>query len=112
MNYQHKSLAEERWSKLSLADQLANIGAEVGRAAKWENKDEDLFESAVLRALELFDLTLHDSRWEGRLKEIARLKEVFLDGVDGGKEYKTSLLDLENYFMPFMIFSRNQAFSK
>lgn len=102
-NYLHKELAEGRWQKFSLAEQLANIGSEVGRAAKWQNRDRNIFEGAVIRALELFDLTLNDQRWRGRLREIARLRELFLYAADNDeKEYKTTLYDLEKYFMPFM----------
>ena len=98
----HQSLAEGRWQKMSLAEQLANIGSEVGRATKWQGKDEKTFDGAVARALELFDLTLEDPRWRGRSLEIGRLKEVFCDGVLGGKEYATALSSFENYFYPFM----------
>ena len=39
MNYQHKNLLENgRWFDLSLMEQMANIGAEVGRAINWKNK--------------------------------------------------------------------------
>lgn len=103
MFYLHKNAAEGGWQKMSLAEQLAHIGAEVGRSAKWQGKDEKLFYGAVTRALELFDLTLEDSRWRGgRLLEFGRLKEVFCDGVLGGMEYKTDLYELEKYFYPFM----------
>src|SRR3989344_3507906 len=102
MSYMHKNLAEGRWYNLSLAEQLANISTEAGRAAKWQGKDEKSFDGAVARALELFDLTLEDSRWRGRALEIGRLKEVFCDGVLGGKEYNTDLKDLDRYFYPFM----------
>jgi hypothetical protein len=53
------------------------------------------FEGAVVRALELFDLTLSDPRWRKRLKEIARAREVFCDAVHGGQTYNTTLEDLE-----------------
>lgn len=100
--YLHKNLAEGRWYQLSLAEQLANIGSEVGRAAKWQEKDKQNFEGAVNRALELLDLTLEDPRWRDRLLELGRIREVFCDGVLGGKEYNTNLSNLENYFYPFM----------
>ncbi|GAH13639.1 unnamed protein product, partial [marine sediment metagenome] len=82
----HKELASGKWFKLSLAEQLANIGSEVSRACKWQGKDENIFWGAVVRTLELFDLTLMDSRWRGRLREIARVREVFCDAITGGRE--------------------------
>lgn len=99
-------LGADRWQELSLAEQLGNIGSEVSRALHWRDKDEDLFRGAVERALELLDLTLGDSRWRGRLKEIARAREVFCDAVLGGKEYQNSLEDLDRYFFHFAMAAR------
>lgn len=103
----HKELASGKWRELSLSEQLANIGSEVNRASKWQGKDENIFWSAVERALELFDLTLQDPRWKGRLREIARAREVFCDAVTGGREYKSTLKDLEKYFFHFAFLSRH-----
>lgn len=97
----HKELAKGRWFQLSLMEQLGNIGSEVGRAARAQDKDTQRFYNAVLRALDLFDLTLEDKRWRGRLREIARAREVFCDAVYGEKEYDTSLAELDAYFMQF-----------
>lgn len=95
-------ISRERWSKLSLLEQFGNIGSEVGRAAKWQGRDEGSFWSAVTRALDLFDATQSDPRWKGRrVLEIGRAKEVFIDAVLGGQEYKSNLKDVENYFMQF-----------
>src|SRR3989344_619789 len=102
----HKELAAGRWFELSFNDQMGNIGSEVGRARKWRGKDEKIFQGAVERALDLFDLTLEDGRWKGRWHEIARSREVFVDAVFGGKEYKSSLEDLEKYFMQFALAAR------
>ena len=102
----HKELAAGGWSKLSLPEQLANIGSEVSRVQKWQRKDENIFWGAVERALELFDLTLMDPRWRDRLREIARVREVFCDAVTGGGEYKSTLEDLDRYFLNFAFLSR------
>ena len=96
-------ISKERWYKLSLAEQLGNIGSEVGRAAKWQERDEKSFWGVVSRAMELFDLTQNDQRWSYRRKELDRAREVFADAVLGGKEYKSNIRDLEKYFMPFAV---------
>lgn len=102
----HKELILGRWQKLSLCEQLANIGSEVSRALRWKDKDQKNFESAIARTFELFDLTLQDPRWRGRLREIARLREVFCDAITGGKEYKSSLKDLDRYFFYYAFCAR------
>ncbi len=103
----HKELAEGRWYKMSLMEQLGNIGSEVGRAKIYQDKnDKERFQKAVDRALELFDLTLADFRWRSRLLEIGRARDVFCDAISGGKEYDSNLSDLERYFMYFAIAAR------
>src|SRR3989344_1104130 len=95
--YFHTELAFGRWFELSLIEQLGNIGGEVSRARLAQGKDNARFERASDRALELFDLTLADPRWRGRLREIGRAREVFCDAVLGGKEYHSTLSDLDRY---------------
>ena len=105
----HKEAAAGGWARFSLDEQMANIGSEVGRAAKWQDEDISLFQGAVERALELFDLTLDDPRWKGKNDEIALAKEVFCDAVSGGQEYGSTLTSLEAYFLPFAFASRRQG---
>jgi hypothetical protein len=106
----HKDLAGGRWFELPLMEQLGNIGSEVGRAARWEGEDSKRFQGAVERALDLFDLTMEDVRWQsmskrpkGVLRELARAREVFCDIVYGEKQYGATLSDMEEYFMQFAI---------
>ena len=71
--------AAERWGQLELVEQLGNMGSEVERAIRaHEAGQADRFESALERALELFDLTAADPRWRGhRCQEILRVREEF-----------------------------------
>ncbi len=107
MAFIHKGLAAGKWQKLSLAEQLGNIGSEVLRASR--NKDENILSGPAERALELFDLTLDDPRWSGRYMEISRAREVFCDAVYGGKLYGSSLKDLVPYFDNFAIAARKNC---
>ncbi len=99
----HSSLASGKWFELTMAEQLGNIGSEVSRARRWQEKDEKLFVGAMERALELFDLTLQDPRWKHRLKEICRAREVLCDTAFGSRSYSTSLADLDRYFTQFAL---------
>ncbi|HEY4497866.1 MAG TPA: hypothetical protein VJC20_03900 [Candidatus Paceibacterota bacterium] len=102
----HQTLAHGRWRELSLCEQMGNIGSEVSRMLLWRDKGRSSFEHAQDRAFELFELTLEDPRWRGRLREIARAREVFADAILGGTEYQSSLEDLERYFFHFAYCAR------
>lgn len=106
MRTAHPDLAAGRWRRLSLVEQLGNVGSEVSRALRWRERDPRLFEGAMLRALELLDLTLQDERWSSRLKEPARARELLCDAWLGGREYRTELKDMDRYFFQFALAAR------
>jgi len=103
---QHRELAGGRWERLSLIEQLANVGSEVGRMLRWRGRDDRLMAGAFERALELLDLTLGDRRWRDRLREIARARELLCDAAAGGHDYGTTLEDLDRYFLAFAMAAR------
>ena len=105
--HRHKEQAAGAWQKLSLAEQLANVGSEVGRMRRWAGRDERLMTAAFERALELLDLTLADRRWRNRLREIARARELLCDAAAGGKEYGTTLDAMDRYFLAFALAARS-----
>ena len=104
----HAGLASGRWFTLPLADQLANAGADVGRAIRAKAAGDDVrFASALDRSLELLDLTMADPRWVGpRLREIARVREVVCDFLVGDKVYGSTSESLDACFMAFAFASR------
>jgi hypothetical protein len=108
MNQERKSLAEGRWLKLSLAEQLGNIGSEVERAINWKKEGgSNQMTKALHRGLDLFDLSLQDKRWKyPRLKEIARAREVVCDFLVGDNEYGSDEKFLNDYFMQFAVAAR------
>lgn len=103
----HKELASGKWFALTLAEQLANIGSEVERAISWREKGNmGRSDRAAERALELIDLTVEDKRWNGRLKEILRMREVLCDVFFGDNAYDTSFDFLQKYFLYFGLLAR------
>ena len=103
---QHKNSARGRWYEFTPNEQMANIGSEVSRARLAQGLDEARFWGAVIRAQELFNLTFLDRRWGNRLKELGRAYEVFCDAILGGKEYGSTLADLDRYFTYFALSCR------
>lgn len=100
MPTQHTSLAAGRWQQFTLAQQLGHVGSEVSRACKAVG-DEPRYWCAATRAFELLDLTIQDPRWNSRLRELLRVREVLADAILGGSEYKSSLADIDRYFFQF-----------
>lgn len=102
----HQQLAGGRWHSLSLMEQLANVGSDVARAARWYSKDQQRCEQAFDRAVELLDLTIADERWKGRRKELTRARELLCDAMFGGKNYGGDLASLDRYFFHFAMAAR------
>lgn len=65
----------DRWNSFSIFQQMANIGAEVGRTINWKKKgNKKMSANAAYRALELIDLTVQDPKSIHSLKEILRMR--------------------------------------
>ncbi|MFA4889966.1 MAG: hypothetical protein WC628_10430 [Candidatus Omnitrophota bacterium] len=102
MEYQHKSLANGGWQKLSFFEQMANIGSEVERAIKWKNKNNAQYCSmAFERALELLDLTIGSEKSGSRLRELLRLREALADYFAFDNIYSSSDEKWHTYFGAF-----------
>jgi hypothetical protein len=107
-NILHRSLAAGRWSDMTLLEQLANIGSEVGRAARAkESGTDERLARALDRALELFDLTLADERWKGRRREICRARELVCDYLVGDNEQSSTPEQFDKYFLQFAMAARS-----
>ncbi len=109
---ENKTLDSERWKSLSFIEQMANIGSEVGRTAKWVQKSKpSMAESAFIRALDLIDLTLKYGRMDSplrgsMLKELCRIREYFCNAYEMSD---TAFLKwLDKYFQDFALAQRKQ----
>ena len=96
----------------TLAQQLANIGSEFGRAAKRKDTgDREKEMKAFERGLELLDLSIQGAQFKrtehrGIFKELLRLREVMCDYFVGENEYKTDRAFIEKYFYDFAYCAR------
>ena len=108
MDYQHKNLASGKWFKLSISEQLANVGADIGRAIKWRKKGKASYsQQAFFRALELLSLTIDDQKNKGaKLKELCRLYEILGDYFVGNNQHGSSDEIWEKYFYNFNLLAR------
>jgi hypothetical protein len=107
----HGADLAERWFGLSLAEQLGNVGSEVGRTLKWRSRNPEIAQGALHRALELIDLTLDDPRHRAsfaRLRELCRAREVLLDYLIGTNQYGSTETTLQRYFDLFAVAASNE----
>lgn len=110
MTSEHVGPTLERWSKMPLLEQMANIGSEVERAIHWRAKNNEPYaHKASERALELFNLSLEASQDLPRLKEIARAKEAWTDYFFGANEFHSSATDWKKYFTQFAFAARKNT---
>ncbi len=99
----HQELASGRWQQLTVNEQFANIGSEVGRAlASHEAGRTERSQAALDRALELIDLTITNQNLRSSARrEAGRVRELVADYFYGGNSYGTSREQWERYFTPF-----------
>lgn len=108
MNTFHKDLSA-RWNDLTTVEQMANIGAEVGRAISWHKKNNKMMsQNAFYRALELLDFTIEDSKNKNPLKEILRVREMLVDYFMGSNIYHSTDDQWNKYFYFFNFAARKQ----
>lgn len=95
-----------RWERMTMFEQMGNIGSEVGRAlvAKRQGKS-DRMQAALARGLDLIDATvrLWASDKSPRVRELLRARELFAESVLTDQVDAT----LENYFMQFALAARS-----
>ena len=112
---ENSRLNDERWKSLSFVEQMANIGSEVGRTAKWVQKAKpSMAEGAFVRALELIDLTLKYGRLDSplrdtMLRELCKIREYFCGAYE--RSDTAFLMWLDKYFGDFALAQRRQALS-
>lgn len=100
-------VSARRWNKLTLVEQMANIGSEVFRAISWKKKgNREYSKLAFYRSLELFDLTLASKKNRERLKEVARAREAWADYFAGDNIYQGTAQAWEKYFYEFNYLAR------
>ena len=107
MNTFHTDLSQN-WNHYSIYEQMANIGAEVGRSINWKKKNNvQMTQNALYRALELIDFTVADAKNKNRLSEILRMRELLVDYSLGSNIYHSSAEGWNKYFYYYNLAARN-----
>src|SRR3989344_5784479 len=89
------------WNQRTTMEQMANIGAEIGRTINWKKKDKKYAQLAFFRALELLQQTKSDPKNRSKLSELCRLYELLVDWWLGNPVYQSDDQEWEKYFYAF-----------
>lgn len=95
----------ETWGKMTVFEQMGNIGSEVGRAISAKKRGKEKWmKSAFYRGIDLFNITAQ--QWavqrSPRLKELLYAREQFAKHILTDEEDPT----LEKYFFQFALAAR------
>lgn len=101
------------WFRLSLMEQLANIGTELDRCIRRKNEGR-LEESHVFfeATLTLLDYTIADPKHGARIREVVRAKELLIDYFVYDNVHQTSDEYWHNYFMFFSYIAAEERAQK
>ena len=97
----------ERWSRMTIQEQMGNIGSEVDRSINEKRCGDDTrLKSAIDRAFDLFDATteLLVKNKSPRTKEVLRARDQFLSLFFNNTFDDAD--NIEKYFMQYAIASR------
>jgi hypothetical protein len=95
----------QAWAKLSMFEQMGNIGSEVGRTLKAKRAgDERRMQAAFYRGLDLIDASaqIWSAKPNPRLRELLRSREEFVRVILTDQDDTL----LERYFMNFAVAAR------
>lgn len=93
------------WKKLSIFEQMGNIGSEVGRTMNALSRgDDESMTAAFRRALDLIDITVGCWSSESRRRELLRARELFTSAVQSRQPDHA----LDTYFFQFALVARTQ----
>lgn len=103
----------DRWSRFTIFEQMGNIGSEVGRIFKaGTQNDTEAVKQGVNRTLDLFEATtdslINQKSQSGRLKEVLRAKDQFLQIVINQAFNSKEARDIDRYFLNFALAARSQ----
>ena len=90
-----------RWNKMSISEQILNIGGEIQRAVDRKEKNEDsLAKQYLSKALEWIELTKKDPKNAVRIAEINIVEDEVKDYFEKNKYHnnKSSIMSYWNSF--------------
>ena len=92
-----------KWYSMNIETQISNIGSEVNRAIKWEQKgNKERARSFCDKAKELLQISIEDPKNRGRVGELYNCICELDDRFWGENKYNTTDETLRKYYDAFL----------
>ena len=93
----------EKWFKMEVGMQLANVGGEINRAIRWKSRGDDKKATNFYdKAMEFLDLTMQDPKNRHRLGELKEVRYELEDFFYGGNTYQNTGESIMKYYDAFL----------
>ena len=100
-------VTKERWEMMTLPRQLGAIGSEFSIYVLFLKKENTIDSAKSLtEVLHLLDLTISDSRWLARVKDLTKFRKVLCDTTSGENINHNSVEKLQDYLLSFALLAR------
>lgn len=94
----------EKWSKMAVGTQLANVGGEINRAIRWKNRGDDKKTANFYKkAMEFLELTMQDPKNSHRVGELNEARYELEDFFYGGNTYQNTDKSIMKYYDAFLM---------
>ena len=92
-----------KWFAMPVAEQLANVGGEVGRAIRWKARgDAQKSRNFCDKAIEFLELSVRDPKNKHRVGELINAEEELKDYFFGENMFGTTDEALMKYYDAFL----------
>ncbi|OGE79298.1 MAG: hypothetical protein A2751_04885 [Candidatus Doudnabacteria bacterium RIFCSPHIGHO2_01_FULL_46_14] len=97
----------DRWQRMTLPQQLGAVGSEFSMYTLLLKKEAFIDAGKSLNeVLRLIDLTISDSRWLNRVKDLTRFRKILCDTTQGQSVHQASVEKLQDYLLSFALLER------
>ncbi len=97
----------ERWQRMTLPQQLGAVGSAFSMYSLLLKKEAFIdARKTINEVLRLIDLTISDSRWANRVKDLARVRKIISDTTLGEHVNPASVEKLHEYLLSFALLAR------
>ena len=100
-------VTKERWLRLTLPQQLCNIGSEFSMYVLLLKKEAFIdAKKSLTEVLRLIDLAIIDNRWLNRIDDLNKFRKTISDTASAERVTHAAAEKLQDYLLSFALLAR------